>query len=82
MDSENDEMIYVPYVRIDYRERTKTYIDIDSNREIELGTYYYSSTDSFWGFAEAIFYIVLSIMIVILIAKTWVSVYKPSLDSD
>jgi len=27
LDPNNDEMIFVPYLRIDYRTRTKTYID-------------------------------------------------------
>lgn len=83
LDPNNEEMIFVPYLRIDYRTRTKTYIESNSARAlVEFGTYYSSSTESFWSTAMAIFYIVLVIMLLILIIKTQVMLSKPTLSQD
>ena len=83
LDPNSEEMIFVPYLRIDYRQRTKTYIESTSSRAlVEFGTYYSSSTDSFWSTAEAIFYVLLVILILILIIKTQVMLSKPTLSQD
>ena len=83
LDQNSDEMIYVPYLRIDYRARTRTYIAQTTGRAlVEFGTYYSSSTDSFWSTAEAIFFVLLVIILLILIAKTQVMLSKPTLSQE
>ena len=83
LDPNNEEMIFVPYLRIDYRTRTKTYIEQNSARAlVEFGTYYSSNTESFWSTAMAIFYILLVILLFILVIKTQVMLSKPTLSQD
>ena len=83
LDPNSEEMIFVPYLRIDYRQRTKTYIEQNSARAlVEFGTYYSSSTESFWSTAQAIFYILLFPLFFILIFKTLVMINKPTLSQD
>ena len=80
LDMNNDEMIHVPYLRIIYRERTSAYIaETSSAAEIEFGTYYSSSTASFWSTAEAIFFTLLGILILIIAIKTQVMLSRPAI---
>ena len=73
-----EEMLYVPYLRIEYRERTSAYIaQTDSTAYVTVGTYYISSTEGFWRGAMTIFYVLLAILILILIMKTHVLLNKP-----
>ena len=83
MDEENEEMIYVPILRISYRERTAVYIkNTNAEATVEFSTYYISSTESFWNTATIIFYICLVICIVIVIIKVAIMVSKPTLSRN
>lgn len=81
LDIENEEMIYLPYLRIDYRERTLSFIkNTNSEAEIEFGTYYMSSTAKFWESAMAIWYTLIVLMLIIVIVKMQVQLSKPQVN--
>ena len=83
LDMNNDEMIHVPYLRVQYRERTSTYIEQNNSKAlVEFGTYYSSSTVDWWKTAEAIFYVLLVVLILILVIKAFVYVKKPQLSRN
>ena len=83
MDEENEEMIYVPILRISYRERTAVYIkNTNAEATVEFSTYYISSTESFWNTATIIFYICLVICIIIVVIKVAIMVSKPTLSRN
>ena len=83
MDEENEEMIYVPILRISYRERTSVYIkNTNAEATVEFSTYYISSTESFWNTATIIFYICLVICIIIVVIKVAIMVSKPTLSRN
>ena len=70
LDQANEEMIYLPYLRINYRERTYTYIEqTNAQAMIEFETYYIADTGKFWESAMAIFYTLLGLLIVIIAIK-------------
>ncbi len=78
LDLNNEEMIYLPYLRINYRTRTTSYIQQNSAKaEIEFGTYYKSSTTKFWENAMIIFYCVLALLVLIVLIKMQVLLSKP-----
>lgn len=75
-----EEMIYVPYLRIEYRERTSAYIaSTNADAWVFFGTYYKSSTVGFWEGAMTIFYVLVAVLVLIIILKTHVMLNKPSL---
>ena len=83
LDLNNEEMIYLPYLRINYRERTSTYILQNSAyAEIEFGTYYKSSTVKFWETAMIIFYCILVLLVLIVLIKMQVLMSNPLVSSD
>ena len=83
LDQNNEEMINVPYLRIDYRERTYTYIDqTNSAAVVTFATYYIPNTENFWSMAMTFFYILIVILVLILIIKTQVLLSKPTLSRD
>lgn len=83
LDQNNEEMIYSPYLRIRYRERTSSYITSNNaEAEVEFGTYYKSSTAAFWESAMIIFYVCLAILILIVLIKMQVLLSKPVINSD
>ena len=83
LDLNNEEMIYLPYLRIKYRTRTSSYIQQNSAMaEIEFGTYYKSSTVEFWKNAMVIFYCVLALLILIVLIKMQVLLSKPNQNND
>jgi len=83
LDQQNEEMIYLPYLRINYRERTSTYIkNTDAGADIEFGTYYISSTEKFWTTAMAIWYSLLALLVLIVVSKMQMHLTKPVLSQD
>jgi len=73
-------MIYIPYMRLNYRERTNTYItQTNSMAQIEFATYYIADTSKFWESAMAVFYVLLAIMIIIIAIKMQVLITKPKI---
>ena len=80
LDQANEEMIYLPYLRINYRERTFTYIEsTNAQATIEFETYYIAETGKFWESAMAIFYTLLGLLIVIIAIKMQVLLSKPNI---
>ena len=78
LDPSNEEMIYLPYLRIAYRERTMTYIkETNAMAEIEFATYYIADTTAFWETAMAIFYTLLAILVLIIVIKMQVLLSRP-----
>lgn len=81
LDPSNEEMIYLPYLRIAYRERTHTYIkETNSMAEVEFGTYYIADTTKFWESAMGIFYTLLAITLLIIIIKMVVLTSRPKIN--
>lgn len=48
LDSTQEEMIYVPLLTIDYRERSKTYIATNSLASVSFTSEYYMNTTYYW----------------------------------
>jgi RsiW-degrading membrane proteinase PrsW (M82 family) len=72
LDKEEDEMIYVPYLYINYKERVTGNIEdlslpLQKKKgpltTVEFSTEYSSETPGFTEFAVVIFWIILSVMI-------------------
>ena len=83
LDQQNEEMLYVPYLRINYRERHSTTIrDSNSEAQIEFGTYYISSTAKFWETAMVVFYVLVAILVLIVVIKMQVLLSRPNLAQD
>jgi len=83
LDPSNEEMIYLPYLRISYRERTHTYIkETNSAAKIYFATYYIADTTKFWEVAMGIFYTLLAILILIIIIKMQVLLSKPQIGAE
>lgn len=76
-------MINVPYLRIDYRERTNTYIEqTNSAAIVTFATYYIPNTENFWSMAKTFWWILIVILVFILVIKMQVLLSKPTLSRD
>jgi len=72
-------MINVPYLYIDYRERTAIYIAEDSLSVVNFNSEYILSTTSFWKGASSAFYVFITIFIVMLLIVTFIQCDRPAL---
>lgn len=82
LDVVNDEMINVPYLQIDYRERSAAYIAENSLTTVYFNTEYIMSTVSFWRGAGVAFWIFFAVFLLILLAITCVLCDRPALETD
>ena len=82
LDLNNEEMINVPYLQIDYRERSAAYIAENSLTDVFFNTEYILSTTEFWKGASAAFYVFMAIFVLILITVTCVLFDRPALTTD
>lgn len=67
LDNTQEEMIYVPYLYVQYRERTASYINQNSLTKVSFNTEYMLETTSFWKGASATFYVFIAVFVLILI---------------
>lgn len=65
LDDDNEEMINVPYLYIEYRERTGVYIQDDSLTEVSFNSEYILSTANFWSGAGVVFWIFFAVFVII-----------------
>lgn len=63
-------MINVPYLYIEYRERTGVYIEENSLTEVSFNSEYILTTEKFWTGATVIFWIFFVVFVVILAIVT------------
>lgn len=82
LDTHNEEMINVPYLEIDYRERSSAYIEENSLTSVHFYTEYLLSTEEFWVGAGAAFWVFFAVFCVILIVVTCVLFDRPALTTD
>ena len=75
-------MINVPYLYIEYRERTSAYIGQVPLASVDFESNYLNSTTGFWRGASITFWIVIAIFVVIMIILIKVMVERPVLESD
>lgn len=64
-DTTKQEMIYTPYLRINYEEKTKDFIIVqnDKMKEIEFMAEYKMETSGFWGLCKTLFWILFGVML-------------------
>ena len=60
-------MIYVPYLYVQYRERTASYINQNSLTTVSYNTVYMLETTQFWKSASATFYVFIAVFVFILV---------------
>jgi hypothetical protein len=77
LDIDKQETIDVPYLYIDYRERTASYIADDSLSTVSFNTEYMMSTTSFWKGASAVFITLMVLFGLILLTVTIVMFNRP-----
>lgn len=82
LDINNEEMINVPYLEIDYRERSAAYIAENSLTTVFFNTEYILSTTEFWKGASAAFWTFMGIFLLILLIVTCVLADRPALTTD
>ena len=70
---EREEMIYLPYLEITYRERTKTYIEERPLSEVSFATEYRLDTQRFWNSAYAMLIVFIIVLILIMMVKMYKS---------
>lgn len=70
LDTRNEEMINLPYLYIDYRERTASYIEEDSLTNVEFNSEYILSTEKFWKGAGAAFWTFFGLFVLLMIIVT------------
>ncbi len=70
LDTDKQETIDVPYLYIDYRERTASFIADDSLSTVGFSTEYMMSTTSFWKGASAVFISLMVLFGLILLTVT------------
>jgi len=71
LDDHNEEMINVPYLYIEYRERTGVYIQDDSLTEVSFNSEYILSTANFWAGAGVAFWLFFAVFVIILALVTF-----------
>jgi hypothetical protein len=80
LDTQNEEMINVPYLFIEYGARASNYISRDSLTELSFNSEYIMSTVGFWEAASAIFFIFLAFFVIILLIVLAVMYSRPQLE--
>lgn len=82
LDTVHEEMINVPYLFIEYRERARRYVEDDSLTELSFNSEYIMSTKGFWEGASAAFYVFMAIFVIIWFVVMVVAYKKPQLEVE
>jgi hypothetical protein len=77
LDSSQDEMIFVPLLTIDYRERSKTYIASNSLASVSFTSEYYMDTTYYWQVTLGLFIGAIVIFGILLIGQMIIWSYNP-----
>lgn len=75
-------MINVPYLQIEYRERSASYVAENSLTTVFFNTEYILSTSEFWKGAGAAFWTFIAVFVLILLTVTCVLFDRPALTTD
>ena len=70
VDAGHEEMIFVPYLYIDYRERSRNYIEQNALTTVSFSSENLMPTDGFWKGAKVCFFVLIGIFVVLLIVLT------------
>lgn len=82
LDSVNQEMINVPYLKIQYRERSAAFIETNSLAQVSFYSDYFMNTAGFWRGATAAFIAFMIIMVVIILSIACTLIDRPTLNEE
>ena len=82
LDTKNEEMINVPYLKIQYRERSASLIQTNGLAEVSFKSDYFMNTDGFWKGTTAAFIAFMVIMGVIVLIISCMLMNRPVLQTE